>query len=510
MSGLKTQASFVPKYKDWMEQTGIMGKMRSGALRKLDDAIRAYEVSNGSKSSLDQVGAAYRAWRREKPGQGSENSDRNRPPHYPVTTISNFLSKSVTMSPEEQQAFKDMMEMRRETLRAAFSKATVEFGHKFSITKEFAELKNGRKLIEDQTKSIFGDVIGGGMVDLAHGAKTRITGAKLPFDKPKPQPNWVQNPAYAGKAKTVQNPLFGNQKAEQILTGQKVPTQLSMEEISEAAKAMSDLTGIDIGKVATAAQIASAIKNYILQTCADTIKEGPATALFTYLDHLGEALPVVSLVVGGFKTLKAAAATAKASYDSIQTRRSQHQFEKGEPAAALRGVIDSLDEELKYSSIDTIIETVTLSVNAALHGTVAGAAAAPIVKIVKFVIQTIIAIIKLGLQVKVFLSIKKILGDVKNITIAIFDKAPVLGAYFLLTSDHSTIFSMLATSFGKPGWMDEVEAAMKDHIKPVLTRCQKLIEKQPYKLNGIPKIRSFEASASFSGVGESIGLHKFG
>ncbi|HQT90385.1 MAG TPA: hypothetical protein PK677_17940, partial [Acidiphilium sp.] len=276
------------------------------------------------------------------------------------------------------------------------------------------------------------------------------------------------------------------------------------------AKAMSDLTGIDIGKVATAAQIAAAIKNYILQTCADTIKEAPATALFTYLDHLGEALPVVSLVVGGFKTLKAAAATAKASYDSIQTRLSKHQFEDGEPAEALRGVIDSLDEELKYSSIDTIIETVTLSVNAALHGTVAGAAAAPIIKIVKFVIQTIIAIIKLGLQVKVFLSIKKILSDAKNITIAVFDKAPVLGAYFLLTSDHSTIFSMLATSFGKPGWMDEVESAMKDHIKPILTRCQKLIEKQPYKLNGIPRIRSFEASASFSGVGESIGLHKFG
>lgn len=497
----------IPTYKDWMDWTKVSGKFRSSKLRDLDDAIKAYEKSGRSPQALNKVAGAYRSWRREK--KDVEDSVRNRAPHYPVTALAKFLDQSVQMSPEEQEAFRNMMEMRRDTLRKAFENAKIEFGHKFSISEEFEGIKNIKKDIADQTRSIFGNEIGGGMVDLAKGTKNRVKGASLPFDRPKPQPNWTRNPAYQ-PPKSTENPLYKGKEADKVLTGPEIPTQLDVQQKLDAAQAMSDLTGIDIDKLNKGIDIGKAIKDYILNTVVDTIKDAPKTALFTYLDHLGESLPVVALVVGGFKTLKASAAAVKADYDLIQTTRSRYQFEPGQPRAALRGLENALLTEVGFKSADAMVESATLAVNSALHATVYGTAATPIIKIVKYAVQVILAIIKLGIQIRTYLQISKILSKTKYVTVDVFKKAPVLGAYFLLASDHSTIISMLATSFGKLGWMDEVETAMKEHIRPVLRRCTELITAQPYKLSNIPKLNDFEASASFGGVGEAIALHKFG
>ncbi|MCX6598685.1 MAG: hypothetical protein NTV70_20225 [Acidobacteria bacterium] len=68
-----------------------------------------------------------------------------------------------------------------------------------------------------------------------------------------------------------------------------------------------------------------------------------------------------------------------------------------------------------------------------------------------------------------------IVGASARIDASVFGSHPILGCYFLVAAESSTILAFFG-NFGNKGWMDEVEDAVKKHLAPLQDLCGSYID----------------------------------
>ncbi|HUA58089.1 MAG TPA: hypothetical protein VML19_05000 [Verrucomicrobiae bacterium] len=113
----------IPTKTDWLSWTERKHKIRSMALRKVDDAIGAYGKSPGRQAELD-IRKAFMAWKREK-GPDWAKSERNQAPHFAITALDEALRKDLGMGPEELAALQVWKDERTKNIQRVFENATI-------------------------------------------------------------------------------------------------------------------------------------------------------------------------------------------------------------------------------------------------------------------------------------------------------------------------------------------------------------------------------------------------
>jgi hypothetical protein len=450
----------LPTKEQFQAETALRGKMRSSALRALDDALGAYQKNPGPMTEK-AVRKAFTDWKRQK-GENWLTSDRNMPPKFPITALDNELKKNLVFDEKEKAAIQELIRARNNSIQQIFANADINlriFNAMQQTRQAFSELKS---TIAEARKGNAGNTARNAK-NLAINTKANIAGDKLIYAQ------GHQAAGYVGGALSA-----GGQAGEQ---GLEAAGKLAFsQQLAEIKTALQDLFGEPIADV----------KNFILNLLA----ENGLSGILATAQHVADMIPFICLVSGGAKALVAAGKVVKTAYDEIAFSRHGFAIEKGAPAAAFRAVQVLLAREIANAAAKAAIETATFAANTALHAAKgAGSIAAPLVKAANATANAIRVITMFAIQIRETLIARRLLKDPKNLDLNMFKKAPLLGAYMLVGSTTSDLVAMLFENFGQTGWMDDIENLAKKHIEPVLKQCESLIQSSAFIVTGIPMHR---------------------
>lgn len=157
----------IPTSANWLATTELKFKIRSGALRKVDAAIAAYERTPGPGPE-QAIRTAFVAWKQEK-GADWAKSERNQAPSYPMTKLDEALHKDLGLSQAEKDALDFWKTQRAQNLQRVFADASINlrlFSGAASVLQCKADLQNA----VNQIKSAAGSVASRGAEAAANAA----------------------------------------------------------------------------------------------------------------------------------------------------------------------------------------------------------------------------------------------------------------------------------------------------------------------------------------------------
>ncbi|MGH8147482.1 MAG: hypothetical protein ACREPY_14260 [Rhodanobacteraceae bacterium] len=109
----------IPNYVTWLSQNELRVRPRSSALKKLDAAIKAYEISK-TPDKVKDVRVAFAGWKRHN-GEDWKASPRNKAPNLPFTNLAKAVYVDLKLPPDEMAALKFWDESRRRKLQTLFA-----------------------------------------------------------------------------------------------------------------------------------------------------------------------------------------------------------------------------------------------------------------------------------------------------------------------------------------------------------------------------------------------------
>ena len=452
----------IPTKEKWLASTALRGKIRSGALNKVDDAISAYwkqggDASPNKKANVSAIRVALQNWKRHH-GENWQASERNKPPGRAISALDEAVKDTAQLSDEDKKAIAFIIANREQRIQQIFGRANINlriFNAMTQVKQAGEDLKTG---VEQAFKAKNGDG--------AKQAATTGSGAKTGAEK-----------LFVAPAQQVKQAVGGAATSFAAATGAAFSSQLA-----EIRQALSDLFGEPVND----------IKTFL----AGILMESGISGAMATVTHIADMLPVLSLISGGAKALAAAGAAVRAAYKEYKFSTHGFAIERGAPSAAFKAVQTLLSRNTADAAAKAAIEGAGFAANTALHAAKGvGAVFAPAVKAATATANAIRMITMFAIQIRETLIIRRLLKDPKSLDLAVFGKAPLLGAYMLVGSDTSDLVAMLYESFGADGWKAEIEALIKKHIHPVLDQCASLIQSSPFIISNIPLHRAASRSS---------------
>ena len=113
----------LPNKAQWLNDTALQARVRSPSMRKLDDAIGAYEA-NPTPSNRVAVRNAFQNWKQHT-GADWINSDRNRAPKFPITALDQALKADRQFTEADEIGIKEMIKSRERRIQEVFGNASL-------------------------------------------------------------------------------------------------------------------------------------------------------------------------------------------------------------------------------------------------------------------------------------------------------------------------------------------------------------------------------------------------
>jgi hypothetical protein len=453
--------SAIPTKEKWLASTALRGKIRSGALNKVDDAISNYwkqggDTSPNKKANVTAIRVALQGWKRHH-GENWASSERNKPPGRAISALDAAVKDTTELTAEDKKAIAFIIENREQRIQQIFGRANINLRIFNALTQVKQAGEDLKTSVEQAYKAKNGGSSGGG-----GGTSTAQTGAEKLFVAP---------------AQQVKQAVGGAATSLAAATGAAFTSQLA-----EIKAALSELFGEPVND----------IKTFL----AGILMESGISSAMTTVAHVADMLPVLSIISGGAKALAAAGKAVQAAYKEHKFSTHGFAIERGAPSAAFNAVQVLLARNTADAAAKAAIEGAAFAANTALHAAKGvGAVFAPAVKAASAAANAIRMITMFAIQIRETLIIRRLLKDPKNLDLAVFAKAPLLGAYMLVGSDTSDLVAMLYESFGADGWKAEIETLIKKHIHPVLDQCASLIQTSPFIITNIPLHRAASRSS---------------
>ena len=82
----------------------------------------------------------------------------------------------------------------------------------------------------------------------------------------------------------------------------------------------------------------------------------------------------------------------------------------------------------------------------------------------------------------------------QKIDLDLFNTCPILGCYYIVVQDHSTIMNFEIANMGRDNWQQEAER-LKYAIKPVLVKAADLIDKSRIGIKGMDNAKGVYQSS---------------
>jgi hypothetical protein len=197
-----------------------------------------------------------------------------------------------------------------------------------------------------------------------------------------------------------------------------------------------------------------------------------------------EMIPLAGVLSSGASVASGAVKALVIVYkmDADETHARKALLSRGAPASAMAGLTEIMDREL------TNVET-ALAIDTAAFAAKAGALAGGDPGIAGSIVSIAARVAKLTNTVRII--VRDVLEKNEanrlmatgDIGIGVFEKCPILGAYYIAVVPHSTLLNIMANHYGDIGWMDDSERLITRHINPLRERAAELVRQHRFVIN---------------------------
>jgi hypothetical protein len=224
------------------------------------------------------------------------------------------------------------------------------------------------------------------------------------------------------------------------------------------------------------------------------------------VEHFATTLaPFVGAISSGGKALIGWAGVVKDAYDKASMKSSRDAFAPKDPEAAFDALIELMDREMNSDIGKASVKTAAFG--GKLLGSFAdfGAATGPVVGLLELLAEIFQTIIEYVRDYKECLAANEELR-LGALNMDIFKVSPILGCYFLVVQDHSTIVNFAVADYGTENWMFDVERLV-GRIGKALDKSRQLIHKSRLEVPGMSNAKGV-VDANYSvktGLGKVTG-----
>ena len=434
-------------YKRWMDDTYSLTSPRSELLKRLDAALLAHEKQPG-EPQLKAVREALDRWCSEQSRQGKDWTQSVRNQKGAVTALHRALSTvdKRQLSPEELEAMDYIARQQRLALQKLFIGRRLEFKR---------------------------DTV----VGMANSART----------------GWERFKTGAGTLVSDGGGLATKGAIAARSLGQ-VPSRLDTLQ-SGGASAVRDAARSD------ALTLRPRIIAFIQELCPDVNPQMvfDALKLGSVEQFAANLAPFLGTISSGGKALVGWVSVAKLSWDMTEMEERRFAFRPGDPEAAFKAVVLLLDREIAATTKKALTHTVAFTGKALGAFADGGAVTGPVLGVLETLAQIFQTIVEYVRDYKEVQRANRALA-LGALNLDLFKTCPVLGCYFLVVQDHSTIINFAVADYGTPNWMLDVERLVKQ-VQLVLEKARRYIKLARFE---IPRMENAK------GIQEAAWSHKTG
>jgi hypothetical protein len=437
----------IPTYKEWIDRTKVTARKRSAELQAIDEAIEAYGKSP-SAASKKKIKAAFARWRFSKTAGGDDwrKSIRNR--KRAITDLARALEdmdkRRLTQAERDAMAFVAQAQTRElETIFSVHNalqwKPSTFMGMMTTAQTNWQQFKHGAPMAIDAAKQARSGY---------KTAKSLHTGVE-------------------------QLRTLGNTASKAKVGGDMVT---KYNKIRELLKELCP--GMDPNKV---------LKGLGFANPEEVVKN---------------VAPFVGAISSGFGATKAWIDVARAQYRKHATESSGWTIQAGDPEKALEALIKMIAAERNSLTRQASIKTGAFGGKLAGGFLDAGVVSGPVVGALETLANIFNTIYEYVCDHRE-MQAAKIPLEAKAYDFRLFEYCPLLGCYFLVVVDHSTIINFAVSEWGTDNWMFDVERMM-EKINPMLAQARGYIHASRLE---IPTLRGYKGVMQ-EGYSVKTGLSK--
>ncbi len=431
----------------WMADTYSLTSPRSDLLKRVDAALLAHEKQPGD-AGLKTLREALDRWRFDQSRQGKDWTKSVRNQKGAVTALHRVLSTvdKRHLSAEEREALDYIALQQRLALQKQFMGRKLQFkrntvlGMASSARTNWERFKTGASTVV---------VDGGGLA-----AKGAIAGRSLAQ-----MPSRVAT-LHSGGASAV------HQAAQNDAMSLRPKIIAFIQELCPGLNPQGVFDALNLGAVEQfAANLA----------------------------------PFLGTISSGGKALMGWASVAKLAYDRSEVQDRRYAFRPGDPEAAFEAVLLLLDREITATSQKAAVHSVAFTGKALGVFADGGAVTGPVLGALETLAQIFQTIVEYVRDYKEVQRANRAIA-LGALNMDLFRTCPVLGCYFLVVQDHSTIINFAVADYGTPNWMLDVERLVKK-VQLVLEKSRHYIKLARFE---IPRMENAK------GIREANWSHKTG
>jgi len=449
----------IPTYDQWMRDTSSLTSPRSQFLKAVDQALRTFNMSP-STDNRGLLSKALDRWRFEQSKQGKDWKQSVRNQKGAVTNLYRALADvdKRKLSLEEIEAMKYISHAQSMALAKMFDSKQLRFksntvvGTFQGASGKWDTFKNGVasvKTVGSTAHTVYSSVD-----KIKTGADLLHKGGKA---------------AVMGASKTAMAKNFSDIESK----------------IREFCKELCP--GIDPNHVFTALHLGG-------------------------VEHFAANLaPFVGVISSGGKAVLGWVSVARKAYSMYDLKGYADAFAPKDPSAAFDAVLVLVKRELHSQIAKASVATTAFSGKALGVWADAGAVTGPVIGLLELLAEIFQTIVEYVRDYKECQAANEALR-VGALNLDLFTVSPVLGCYFLVVQDHSTIINFAVGDYGTPNWMFDVEQLVLK-INDVLEKCRDLIRESRLEIPDMKNVKglveqNYSVKTGFSKVTGAPGAVK--
>jgi hypothetical protein len=281
----------------------------------------------------------------------------------------------------------------------------------------------------------------------------------------------------------------------------------SAVEIRKGAKLL-----VQGGKAAAQDAASSDLKSKIMDLCKDLCPGMDPNQVFQRLG-LGNVeqfsmnlAPFVGAISAGGKAVVGWIKVAKTGWDKHKIAGTRYAFAPKDPEAAFDAILLLLHRELGSNTAKASVATGAFTGKLLGSFADAGAVTGPVIGLLETLAEIFQTIVEYVRDYKEVEKANQLLR-LGALNLDLFGVCPILGCYFLVVQDHSTIINFAVGDYGTPNFVFDAERLIKK-IHPVLDRARGFISESRFEIVGFASAKGVVAESwgVKSGLGKLTSL----
>jgi hypothetical protein len=213
----------------------------------------------------------------------------------------------------------------------------------------------------------------------------------------------------------------------------------------------------------------------------------------TVENFIFEVTPLIGMISSGAKATMDWVGVARNIYSATEMEARVFDVRAGDASAALQSMVAVIDRQIKKQTADGAIHTTAFSAKAAAAAADFGTATTAAIGAVESVAILLNTLVDLVTDAKQMIAGNKLILEQK-LDLDLFNTCPILGCYYIVVQDHSTIMNFDIANMGRDNWQQEAER-LKYAIQPVLTKAADLISKSRIGIKGMDNAKGVYQSS---------------